>query len=120
MSKPIHETLNDRSSVPLFVPHKMTTALVPSISSTMIGTTIPFVVTDDKMEAKKGGMGIDRQLSVEQRPRKRRKSHVLEDIDETSKLTMLSSSGSIPFPMSQVVLSQGSLVVFQNSHDSGK
>ena len=32
----------------------------------MIGTTIPFVVTNDKMEAQKGGMGIDRQLIVEQ------------------------------------------------------
>ena len=125
VSKPIHETLNDRSLVPLFVPHKMTTSLVPSIYSTMIGTTIPFVVTNDKMEAQKGGMGIDRQLSVEQRPRKRRKSHVLEDIDETSRLTparltMPTSSGSIPLPMSQVVLSQGSLVVSQNSHDDGK
>jgi len=60
VSKPIHETLNDRHSVPLFVPHKMTTALVPSVSSTMIGTTIPFVVTNDNMEAQKGVMGIDR------------------------------------------------------------
>ena len=125
MSKPIHETLNDRSSVPLFVPHKMTTPLVPFVSSTMIGTTIPFVVTNDKMEAHKGGMGIDRQLSVEQRPRKRRKSQVLEEIDETSRLTparltMPVSSGSIPLPTSQVVLSQGSLVVSQNSHDGGK
>ena len=50
----------------------------------MIGTTIPFVVTNDNMESQKGGMGIDRQLSVEQRPRKRRKSHVLEEMDETS------------------------------------
>lgn len=63
MSKPIHETLNDRISVPVFVPHKMTTPPVPSVSSTMIGTTIPFVGTNDKMEAQKGGMGIDRQES---------------------------------------------------------
>ena len=60
VSKPIHETLNDRTSVPLFVPHKMTIAPFPSVSSTMIGTTIPFVVTNDKMEAQKGGVGIDR------------------------------------------------------------
>ena len=60
VSKPIYETLNDRSSLPLCVPHKMTTGPIPSISSTMIGTTIPFVVTDDKMEAQKGGMVIDR------------------------------------------------------------
>ena len=59
-------------------------------------------------------------MSVEQRPRKRRKSHVLEEIDETSMLTMPTSSGSIPFPMSQVVLYQGSLIVSQNSHDGGK
>ena len=103
----------------------MTTPLVPFVSSTMIGTTIPFVVTNDNMESQKGGMGIDRQLSVEQRPRKRRKSHVLEEIDETSRLnptrlTMPTSSGSIPLPTSQVVLSQGSLVVSQNSHDGGK
>ena len=116
MSKPIHETLNDRSSVPLFVPHKMTIAPVPSVSYTMIGTTIPFVVTNDKMEAQKSGMGIDRQLSVKQIPRKRRKSHVFEEIDETSRLNparlaLPASSGSIPFPMSQVVLYQGSLVV---------
>ena len=103
----------------------MTTALVPSISSTVIGTTIPFVVTKDKMEAQKGGMGIYRQLSVKQRPRKRRKSHVFEEIDETSRLiptrlTMPVSSGSIPLPTSQVVLSQVSLVVSHNSHDDGK
>ena len=102
------------------MPHKMTTAPAPSVSSTIIGTTIAFVVTNDKMEAKKGAMGIDRQLSVEQRPRKRRKSHVLEEIDETNRLTMPAFSGSIPLPTSQVVLSQGSLVVSQNSHDGGK
>lgn len=46
-----------------FVPHKMTTPPVTSVSSTMIGTTTPFVGTNDKMEAQKGGMGIDRQES---------------------------------------------------------
>lgn len=63
--------------------------------------------------------------SLERRPRKKRKSRVLEEIDETStltlaRLTMPASSGSIPLPTYQVVLSQGSLVVSQNSHDGGK
>jgi hypothetical protein len=71
---------------------------------------------------KNGGMGIEGQLSIEQRHKKKRKRSILEGIVETirltsRRLTMPASGGSTPLPTSQVVVFQGSMVVVRDSHD---